>query len=337
MAIGLFSPTQFRVGIDDTRIARPGVRPDLAFAARPLFLRLTATLKQVAKLLGECRRMRDRATRHGRAWGVPALFFADAAAQREWRAERIPAQEFPLPYVELLADAFPKLAEAWERLPDLLDDALALLAESLDIRRMARAVPGLRAAAQSVPQAAEMAGVLAMPEEEVWLVIHPAARAGYRVVLEGVADVAQLHVLLADALVGDPGRGYLSGRRPAEDVLDACRDTVWTEGLEAAARFQFYRPEALRPDGTLPEGFAGSDHWYWGPESLGTVPQDKGERILLIGDPVLPKSWEVSRRFSRIAARADLREVLTGAEIDRWLRSRCPEFVARLPRAARVA
>jgi len=337
MAIGLFSPPSNRFAADETPITLPKAATDLAFAARPLFLRLTDVLNRVGQLLGECRKMHDRATRHERAWGVPALFFSDDSAQREWRAKQAPAQEFPQPYIALLSEAFPKLADAWNRLPDLLDDALALLAESPDVRRMARAVPGLRAAAASIPQAAELAGVLAMPEEEVWLVIHPAARAGYRVVLEGVADIAQLHVLLSDALTGDPSAGYLTGRRPTDEVFAACSDTAWIEGVVATARFQFYRPEALRPDGTLPEGFAGSDDWYWGTESLGSIPQEKGERILLIGEPVLPKAWEVSRRFSRIAARADVVEVLPQAEVERRLRERCPELRAEPSRAMRAA
>ena len=337
MAIGLFSPQSVRAATDDTPISLPRVHADSAFAARPLFLRLTETLERVAELLGECRRMESRATRHDHKWGVPALFFTDDAAQREWVAKQPPRQAFPQPYLGLLAPALPRLADAWDRLPDLLDDALALLADSIDVRRMARAVRGLRIAAKAVPQAAELAGVLAMPEEEVWLVIHPAARSGYRVTLEGVADIAQLHVILADALTGDPADGYLSGRRPTGEALDACRETGWTEGVEATARFQFYRPDALGTDGTLPVGFAGSDHWYWNTESLADVPQEKGERILIVGDPVLPKAWEVVRCHSRISARADVLEVLPRAEVERWLQARCTEFSPETAWAKRAA
>ena len=325
MAIGLYSPQSVRTAADDTPLSSPSVRRDLAYAARPLFLRLTETLNRVAELLGECRKMEERATLRERRWGVPKLFFAETTAQREWAAEQVPQQIYPQPYLSLLANALPKLADAWHRLPDLLDDALALLAESLDVRRMARAVPGLRSAAAKVPQAAELAGVLALPEEEVWLVVHPSARAGYRVTLEGVADIAQLHVLLAESLTGDPARGYRSGRRAG------------TESIEAEVRFQFYRPEALRADGTLPDGFAGSDRWYWGHELLGSVPSEHGERILLIGEPVLPKAWEVKRRFSRIAARADVLEVLPRADVERWLQARCPQLPAPVERSARAA
>ena len=332
MAIELFEPRSRRTGVDD-----PLEQPDLAFAARPLLLRLGETLRRVAELLGECWSMRDRATRHARAWGVPALFFADQIAEAERLAKHAEPAVYPEPYLSLLASSFPELDDAWNRLPDLLDDALALCGDSIDVRRMARAVPGLRDAANAVPQAAELAGILGLIEEEVLLVIHPAARAGFRVVVEGVADVAQLHVLLAERLTGDPSRGFLAGRRPDIEVVEACRKTLRTEGSVASGRFQFYRPEALHSDGTLPAGFDGSPHWYWGRESLGAVSQQKGERILLIGDPVHPLSWEVTRRYTRVRAEADVVEVLSAAEVERWLHARCPQYRPAILPIARAA
>ncbi len=339
MAIGLLSPRILRLRDDDTPLplSPPEARPDLAFLARPLFVRLGEALRSAAQLLSECRAMEERSTRHERAWGVPKLFFSDRAAQAEWRSIQSPIQAFPEPFLSLLAPAFPKLADAWDRLPGLLDDALALMGESQDVRRMARAVPGLREAARSVPQAGELAGILGMPEEEVWLIVHPAARAGYRVALEGVADIAQLHVLLADRLTGDPCRGLLAGSRPAFDAVDAYRGTGHTESVVATSRFRFHRPEALRPDGTLPEGFAGSATWYWGRETLDTVPRTNGERVLLIGEPEPPTTWEVARRFPRIEAKVGLVEVLKRAEIESWLRARCPALRPSIVPVARAA
>lgn len=285
----------------------PRLQSDLAFAARPLFRRLANDLRSVGLLLDGCETMRERATRHARKWGVPKLFFAERKAQSEWEAKRAAPATFPEPFVDLLSASFPKLAAAWDRLPDLLDDALTLTGESLDVRRMARAVPGLRAAAARVPQAAELAGILGMPEEEVWCVIHPAARLGLRFVLEGVADVAQLRILLAS-------RGPLKGHG-----------------------YQYYRPEALRPNGTLPQGFAGSGSWYWGREKLDAVPQQHGERILLLGDPVMLTTDELSRRFTRISPEIRLLEVLKMGEVETWLRARCPLYRPSIVQIGRAA
>ena len=324
MSIKLFPSRSTRFQTDET--SPPQSRPDLAFLARPLFQRLTEVLRSVATLLHECRKMENRMTRHERSWSVPKLFFADRTAQKDWQSKQVMQATFPEPFVSLLATSFPKLIDAWNRLPDLLDDALSLLAESVDVRRMSRAVPGFQDAALAVPQAHELAGILKMPEEEIWLVIHPTARAGFRVAIEGVADVAQLHILLAEQLSGDPARGYLAGRRPHSDVLDACKLSVPTEGVLATSRFQFYRPEALRSDGTLPVGFGGSSDWYWGHETLDVVPRQNGERVLLIGEPLLPKKWEVTRRYSRIAAEAKLIDVLKPIEVENWLRTRCSAY-----------
>ncbi len=331
MAIELFEPRSKRTGREDSLS-----QPDLAFAARPLFLRSGETLRRVAKLLGECRAMQHRATRHARAWGVPALFYADRAAEAERLAKRAEPAAFPEPFLSRLASSLPDLHSAWDRLPDLLDDALSLCG-SIDVRRMARAVPGLRDAANAVPQTAEFAGILGLIEEEVWLVIHPAARAGFRVVVEGVADIDQLHVLLAEQLTGDPSRGFLAGRRPDSEVVEACQETGRIEGLTATSRFQFYRTEALQSDGTLPAGYDGSPHWYWGRESLGAVTQQHGERILLISDPVFPLSWDVTRRYSRVRAEADVVEVLSTVEVECWLRARCPQYRPSILPIARAA
>src|SRR5438876_806337 len=79
-----------------------------------------------------------------------------------------------------------------------------------------------------------------------------------------VADVYQFHALLAAAVTGDPGRGLLPGPRPDPRVLDAYRDQrPDPDAATATARFQFFRPSALRPDGPVPRGFVGSDHWLW--------------------------------------------------------------------------
>ena len=71
------------------------------------------------------------------------------------------------------------------------------------------------------------------------------------------------------------------------------------------------RPAALRPDGTLPPGFGGSDHWLWPHAALATVPRVDGERVVLLGPPPYRVTWEVSRRFPALAAEVQLVDVLS--------------------------
>jgi hypothetical protein len=167
-------------------------------------------------------------------------------------------------------------------------------------------VPGLADAAAALAadhtRARELADLLALPEDEGFLVVHPGARA------------------LADAVTGDPGRGLLPGSRPDPRVLAAYRDqTTDPDAATATARFQFFRPSALRTDGSVPRGFAGSDHWLWGREPLAAVPRVGGERVVLLGEPAFRETWDAARRLPRVNGRLDVIEVLSAAAVTEWL------------------
>jgi hypothetical protein len=236
---------------------RPPAEPDPAFAARPRLARLRDALRAAAAARPTC----------------PAeapVFFFDPARQ----AELVAARPAPPP-----ADPHPVEALIAAELPGLFASA--------EVRRVARAVPGLRAAAldlaAAVPAAKDLADLLAVPDDEAALVLDPAARAGYRLIVSGVADVAQFHRLLLGA-IGVP--------------------------LTATEQFQFFRPAALRPDGTLPAGFGGAGHWLWGHEPLAAAPLVDGERVILVGEPAYRRTWEASRRFPAMPASVGLDRVL---------------------------
>src|SRR5205823_3011729 len=106
--------------------------PDLAFATLPLLNRLRDALSASAGGLAG----RRSAERRRPQWGVPKLFFFHKPAQAE--------------YVGARSEAAPVHSEAELRLIDLLDDALMVLVESADVRRAARATPGLNEAARAL-------------------------------------------------------------------------------------------------------------------------------------------------------------------------------------------
>jgi hypothetical protein len=150
-----------------------------------------------------------------------------------------------------------------------------------------------------------------------------------------VADLSQFHVLLADAVTGPPARGLLPGKRPDERVAAAYRDgAVDPDADVATARFQLYRPAALRPDGTLPPAFRGADHWLWGHESPADVPAVGGERVVLLGDPPYPRQWPAGRRFPDVRGELDLLGVLAPAAVEGWLHALTGVVTAAARRAA---
>lgn len=302
----------------DHRIA--GDSADIAFAALPLLRKLSATLTDAGRFLAECRKLEERATRKSRRWGVPSLFFFDKRLQKEWEEVRPVSPGFPEPYSSEVAKRFPALAAAWTILPDLLADTLTVLYGSRLTRRAARAVTGLQTAAERIakflPDCRDLADLLAMPEDETVLAIDPAAMAGVRVRIRGIATVHEFHALLADAAAT-----IFHGPRPSPAVIAAYRGTGLNpaEPPVATARFQFFRPKALQPEGTLPSGFAGSDDWLWGPEPLAAIPFADGERTVLLGEPISEFAWEAVRRFPFPAERLDVVETLTESDVWNWM------------------
>lgn len=307
----------FRAGPNRTAAA-PGARPNVAFAALDLFRRLTATLAPARKYRDAARSLERRSTR----WGVPPLFFLTDAKM----GERPPTRPNGIDdrFFEPAARICPTGAHAWAELNDLLDDAFTSCAADVDVRHAARAVTGLRERLTDLADdhrgCAELAALLNVADDCVVTVLHPTAGAGFRVRLTGIADLDQFHVLLADAVAGSPVRGYLSGPRPDARLVDAYLDEPTDSDINVAtARFQLVKLEALRPDGTLPEGFAGTDHWLWGHESPDAIPTASGERILLIADAAYPRQWPVRRRFPALAGGLEMLNVLDRDAVAAWI------------------
>lgn len=236
--------------------------PDPAFAARPRLLRLRDALAGY-------RPSRNR-------WGEPAVFFFDPARQAELDAARPHTPERPCAVTELVAAELPALVE------------------SVEVRRTARAIPGLREAAAAVaphvPAAKDLAELLAVPDDETVLALDPARRAGFRVFVRGVADAARFRSLLLDA-IADHG------------------------GPRRSAPFLLLRPSAVRADGSIPEGFRGSDHWLWPQQPLASVPRIDRERVVLLAEAPFPMDWEAEPRFPRMAAELRLIDVLNPFQV----------------------
>lgn len=281
-----------------THVQRPPVTtgglapaPDPGFAARSRLVRLRDALRDAAR----------QSEPRLRRWGEPAVFFFDPARQAELDAARPRAPE-PVPH--------PVAAPIAAELPELC--------RSVEVRRVARAIPGLTDAAAALaprlPAAKDLADLLAVPDDEPVLVLRPALRAGYRLLVRGVTDVNQFHLLLLGEITGTPAGGLLPGASPSSRLLAACGDAdpALPAGvpLVAEGRFQLFRPAAVQPDGSVPPGFRGCDHWLWGWEPLAAVPRVDGERVVVLGEPAFRATWEVERRFPGMAAEVRLLDVL---------------------------
>jgi hypothetical protein len=236
--------------------------PDPAFAARPRLLRLRDALAGY-------RPPRNR-------WGEPAVFFFDPSRQAELDAARSRDPKPPSDVTELIAAELPHLLA------------------SVEVRRVARAVRGLREAAATfvarLPVAKDLADLLAVPDDETVLVLDPARRAGLRVFVRGIADAARFQSLMLDAIAD-----HVASRQSAPLLL--------------------LRPSAVRPDGSVPTGFRGSDHWLWPQQPLASLPRIDGERVVLLAEAPFPMDWESEPRFQGMAAELRLIDVLNPFQV----------------------
>jgi hypothetical protein len=235
------------------RPAPPRPAPDAGYAAVPRLARLAADLASAA------RRPRPR-------WKEPPAFFFDPRRQADLDAARPPDAD---PHADLSAR---------------IGAEMPGLCASAEVRHVARAVPGLAAGAAALAPtcraAADLAALLAVPDDEVFAVLRPGTRTGFRLAVRGVAEVGQFLALMA-AATGDP-----------------------------VARFQVYTPAALGPDGELPTGFGGCDHWLWPEAPLAAVPRVGGERVVLLGPAAFRAAGEVGGRFPGMPADVRVLEVL---------------------------
>ena len=149
----------------------------------------------------------------------------------------------------------------------------------------------------------EVVALLRMDEVSSALVLDRGTRRGFRVRFEGIADNFQLHTLLADALIGEEGRG-LPGRRP---------DPRWV----AAFRDSDPDPQAKIVHGWW--NLVGSDgSWVWNEGVPSDIPLLQGERVLILEEQTYPRSWNAGRIYPLVKADLWVVEELDPAEAAHW-------------------
>lgn len=266
---------------------RPAARPEPAYDA-------LARLTQLRTDLAAFQR-----TSQSR-WKEAPLFFFDPRRESQRQASQ------PSPS-----------AEPFEAISARVAAELALLGRSVEVRRVARGIDGLRETARALaphcPAAGELAELLAVPDDEVILVLHPRLRVGYRLTVQGVADIGQFHILMAAAIAADAS-DLLTVAPVLDRFVAACenRNRSLPAGvpLVMGAVFQLYTPAALHEDGTMPSGFSGCAHWLWPQMPLSVVPRLNGERMMLLGPPAYKATWDVAPRFADTSARVQIKEQL---------------------------
>ncbi len=210
----------------------------------------------------------------------------------------------------------PDGAAAWEAMHTLYRPAVAVLSPSAEGRALARAELTQDAA---VLQHHDGGGLfiwklLQVLDDEALLVLHPAQSRGARLRISGIGDNFQLHVLLMDELLNS---GILEGATPHPDWVAVARgDGPQELSATVTGAWNLYQWSALAGRRALVEGQDGSEHWIWNEGVPADIRTLDGERVILLGEPTYPRTWNNSRVFAHMRPEVVLEEVLERDEVE---------------------
>ncbi|MFD0507601.1 hypothetical protein ACFQ0G_42295 [Streptomyces chiangmaiensis] len=209
-----------------------------------------------------------------------------------------------------------RIAMSWFDMEDWLKALITVMADT-DFRA---AVPGdvkaelcdhAAAVAHRSQRAAWVGALAAVLDDEPLVVIDSRTRRGYALTMSGVGDNGQLHILLADRLVGDPGRGLVAGDRPARSWVEAATDgdPHLGPGDPATRAFRLFDGHGT----------------YVSPEG---VPADieplDGTRVLVLHPPNGNYALGIGRVFEHMTPALRLDRILAADETQHWLARLAP-------------
>ena len=225
--------------------------------------------------------------------------------------------------------------EAWLMLRQICTAALAVLMRLPHIREALQNDPDFMADLERgfalFPDRLDCLYELLHLLDEEMIVLHPGLQRGYRIHIRGIRDNFQLHILLADAFIGDPEQGWLSGERPDPLVVAAAKDGPFPRPNEdanddfpaAEGVFNLWNWQGLQPDGTLYETQSDQSnlrrHWIWNEGKPQDIALFEGVRIILLGPPPYDRAWNAGRYFPDLPGELEVLEKLSDAQVRDWL------------------
>ncbi|MFG3206932.1 hypothetical protein [Streptomyces sp. NPDC048192] len=204
-----------------------------------------------------------------------------------------------------------RLALAWCSVEQWQPPALAVLCRSTEVRRRhaSALLPACRdLAALSRHDLKCLAYALAILDDEPLVVLHRPTGTGFEVRIGGIGDNFQLHTLLAHVLVGG---GHVPGTAPSAESVRLATDPEPAQGRTGAVATGAF--ELLAPDGER----------IWNEGLPDDIPVVEGRRLLVLDEPMYPRSWNADRFFPMLPGTAELTRVLSADEVQTWLTYTC--------------
>jgi hypothetical protein len=176
-------------------------------------------------------------------------------------------------------------------------DACPLRAEIADYGRQLTDV---------VPRAHWLPGLALVLDDEPVVAIDQVTGNGYRLTMSGVGDNYQLHTLLADRLIGDPGQGLLAGERP---------EAAWVAAATDGPPIPFDYDQLVHRRFVLFDGTGAYIRPEGKPNDIAVV---DGVRLIALHPTTSKRSWDGGRVYQGMVPTFTLDIILSPAESAAW-------------------
>lgn len=204
-----------------------------------------------------------------------------------------------------------RLALAWSSVEQWQSPALAVLCRSTEVRR--RHASALLPACRDLTAMERhdlkcLAYALAILDDEPLVVLHRPTRTGFEVRIGGIGDNFQLHTLLAHVLVGG---GHVPGTAPSAESVRLAMDPEPAQGHTGTVATGAF--ELLAPGGER----------IWNEGLPDDIPVVEGHRLLVLDEPMHPRSWNADRFFPMLPGTVELTRVMSADEVQTWFAYTC--------------
>jgi len=217
----------------------------------------------------------------------------------------------------------PLKAFQWAVLERVYVAPIALLSRSKTLRQQAqtrhRLIEIIASMSRDNVGAEWLNKMFAVLDDEELVVLHPEQGRGYRLRIEGIASNFDLHTLLAAALIGDTAEGWLEGKAPDPDVVEALQGEASDSAMHTSGSFNLVNYTGLQADGTVSTDLDSRIHWIWNEGVPADITLFEGLRVILLTPPPYERSWNVGRAFGGMVGRLYVEQVLSAQEVLTWL------------------
>ncbi|MFD4256187.1 hypothetical protein ACFWR9_00735 [Streptomyces sp. NPDC058534] len=216
-------------------------------------------------------------------------------------------------------EALTRIAMAWFDMEDWIKALNTVMVDyqfRIAVPERVKVELGERAAvvADRSQRAVWVAMLAAVLDDEPIVVIDPCAHRGYALTMSGIGSNGQLHILLADRLIGDREHGRVVNTPPVQRWVEAATSGDPYLGASAPAKTSFELLDGcgrvISPDGV--------------PADIGAL---DGVRVLVLQSVKQEYTMNVGRMFERMTPTLNFVRVLQQVETERWI-ARLPPGIA---------